>query len=438
MAFLTPFASVQRQTYTISTGGHIISSPASFQPIVTEVYGIAPPVPSNTQLHNVSIPSGYVFAGYSPLPATVVKSRKQPTNQLLERLKLLHAWYKGMVSSAHGRLEYSYSPIGDPEPPICVIRDMGAVWELALLGHFLDNPELNDVIEHSLDFFCRGVIPNRELDTVIMDPEFIGEPSTIAHSAMLLLSLLWDNIRRNNKITRQVAGGILHQQRPDGSYKVHFGDEEDGPMWMYGCEALCALAEAYRWLRDATYAQSADRAMRFYDSQVFVPGFVDGQLLPFFTSWQCHACRLMFDAADDSNVWGLAPASGIQHRFADYSYRMVDRLISDGFFEDMTRSPPVTVVAVAAAVEGANDAFAMAKALLDEGRAKQYEKCIRTGLQYLLGLQATRPLGRPEKEVGGFGLTPHLRNQRVDFCGPAARAIMKTLTNNIKPLFPVV
>lgn len=43
----------------------------------------------------------------------------------------------------------------------------------------------------------------------------------------------------------------------------------------------------------------------------------------------------MFDAADDSNVWGLAPASGIQHRFADYSYRMVDRLISDGFFEDI-------------------------------------------------------------------------------------------------------
>eukprot|EP00668_Euglena_longa_P028756 GGOE01036077.1.p2 GENE.GGOE01036077.1~~GGOE01036077.1.p2 ORF type:complete len:225 (+),score=43.19 GGOE01036077.1:657-1331(+) len=163
-----------------------------------------------------------------------------------------------------------------------------------------------------------------------------------------------------------------------------------------------------------------------------------GSCCLFFTSWQCHACRLMFDAADDTNVWGMAPASGIQHRFADYAYRMVDRLISDGFFEDMTRSPPVTVVAVAAAVEGANDAFAMATALLDEGRAKQYAKCIRTGLQYLLGLQATRPLGRPEKEIGGFGLTPHLRNQRVDFCGPAARAIMKTLTNNIKPLFPAV
>ncbi len=37
---------------------------------------------------------------------------------------------------------------------------------------------------------------------------------------------------------------------------------------MYGCEALCALAEAYRWLRDVRFARSADEAMRFYDTQV--------------------------------------------------------------------------------------------------------------------------------------------------------------------------
>lgn len=351
---------------------------------------------------------------------------------------MLYDWYTGMVSSSHGRLEYSYSPIGDPEPPVCVIRDMGAVWELELLSHFLDKPDLNDVVEHSLDFFTKGIIRLHEADAYIMDPRFIGEPSTVAHSAMLLLGVLWDNVRRYTSIPVQVANGILYQQRPDGSFKVHFGEEEDGPMWMYGCEALCALAEAYRWLRDARYARSVDQALRFYDGKVFLPGFVDAELLPFFVSWQCHACRLMFDAAADADVWGFAPASGIQHRFADYAYRLVDKLIADEFFEDLTRTPQVTCVAMAASLEGLNDAYAMAKVLKDARRVQAYEKAIRTGMVYLMGLQCVRGYARPEKEKGGFGLTPLLRNQRVDFSGPAARAMMKTLTNGIKCLPAVV
>lgn len=343
-----------------------------------------------------------------------------------------------MVGSEHGRLEYSYSPTGESEPPVCVIRDMGAVWELELLSHFLDKRDLNDVIEHSLDFFCKGIAKLPDGAGIIMDPRFIGEPSTVAHSAMLLLSLLWDNIRRPTALTAGVAGGILAQQRPDGSFKVHFGPEEDGQMWMYGCEALCALAEAYRWLRDVRFARSADEAMRFYDTQVFMKGFVDAQLLPFFVSWQCHACRLLFDAAGEAEVWGNAPPSVVQHRFADYAYRMADQLAGSGFFDDLPRVPHVTVVAMACSLEGLNDAYAMAKVLKDTRRLRRYEQCIKSGLVYLMGLQCTRGYGCPEKEKGGFGLTPISRNQRVDFSGPAARAMMKTLTNGIKCPRPVV
>jgi len=403
-------------------------------PVVT--VNAPPPVPDFAQLYKVNVPQGMVFAGVGQSQITLVRPPK--SNVLLDRLQMLYQWYTGMVSHSHGRLEYSYSPIGDPEPPVCVIRDIGAIWELELLSHFLDKPELNDVVEHSLDYFTKALIPLPPADGVFLNPRFLGEPSTIAHSAMLLLSLVWDNVRRHITITTKVANALLFQQRADGSFKVHFSDDEDGALWMYGCEALCALAEAYRWLQEPRYAHSVDGALRFYDSQVFLPGFVDLQLLPFFVAWQCHACRLMFDSAGDNKTWGFAPPSGIQHRFADYAYRMADKLVGEGFFEDLTRSPPVTCVAVASALEGLNDAYAMAKVLKDERRFTTYEKCIRDGLVYLMGLQCTRGYGCPEKEKGGFALTPLSRNQRVDFSGPAARAYMKTLTNGIKPPIPVV
>jgi hypothetical protein len=87
-------------------------------------------------------------------------------------------------------------------------------------------------------------------------------------------------------------------------------------------------------------------------------------------------------------------------------------------------------VEVACALEGLNDAYAVARAANDEATVARYRGCICTGLAYLLDLQCTqseRPL-----EVGGFGMSFGERTQRIDVTGHAASAFMKTAANGIE------
>jgi hypothetical protein len=108
---------------------------------------------------------------------------------------------------------------------------------------------------------------------------------------------------------------------------------------------------------------------------------------------------------------------------------MQDRIIESGFFNDVERHPAEQAsVAVACALEGLNDAYAVARASNDV-RAEPCRQRICTGLTYLLALQCTgHTMGR---ESGGFGLTRDDRTQRIDVTGHAASAFMKSIENGI-------
>ena len=139
---------------------------------------------------------------------------KKPPGMLVERLRLMFDWYKGMVDESTGRLLYLYDPenevaIGDGEP----IRDIAAIWDVEVLGAFLVRHDLRALIRGSLEHFSRLVVERDEY--AIIAPR--GKQSSIAHSAFLALAFsrseFSDKIRR---LTLLVAG-ILRQQRKDGS-----------------------------------------------------------------------------------------------------------------------------------------------------------------------------------------------------------------------------
>lgn len=339
---------------------------------------------------------------------------------LTQRLELIYRWYNGMVNADTGMFEYLYLPQADTfvqeKSPI---RDIASVWNVAMLGDFLNRHELRPLVEKSLQHYGDYLV--KRDGYLILDPARLEEPSSIAHSVFMILALLHAPPPRSAQQIAALAEGILRQQRPSGSYKVYFHDLPDHGEELYSGEAMLALLQAYRQLQDIRYLQSVERGFSHYDAQYFQQARVAKDMLVFFANWQSQACRLLFECTQ---------SAGIKQDVADYVCRMHDQIIKRGFYENVERYPARQVsVEVACALEGLNDAYAFA-CTSDNERAKRYQQCICTGLAYLLGLQCTH--NGTERERGGFGLSPEKRMQRIDITGHAASALMKSVENGIE------
>ena len=158
---------------------------------------------------------------------------------LKERLTHIFEWYREMVNEKTGRLVYIYDPranssVMDGSP----IRDIASVWDMEILSDFLNRQELHPVIERSLEHYSHYL--TRRDGYAILDPKLLEEPSSIAHSAFMLLSLIHSHLSDRKKKAQLLADGILVQQRPDGSYKIYFGPEKDDGLDFYPGEAMLA------------------------------------------------------------------------------------------------------------------------------------------------------------------------------------------------------
>jgi hypothetical protein len=340
---------------------------------------------------------------------------------VLRRLELVYRWYEGMVEPATSRFEYLYVPetdafIRERSP----IRDIATVWDAAVLGEFLGRNTLRPAVEASLRHYASVLV--RHDGCRILDSDCLHEPASIAHSAFMLLVLLHEPGRRRRKTIAALAEGILRQQRPDGSYKVYFDDYADAGEELYAGEAMLALAECHRQVRDARYLASVARAFVFYDTQYFRRGLVADDTLAFFANWQSQACRPLFEDSPDATV---KPA------VAAYLRRMHDRIIERGFYAHLRAHPERRAsVEVACALEGLIDAYAIARAENDAEAADRYRCCICEGLAYLLDSQCTQ--SNRAREIGGFGMSAGERMQRIDVTGHAASAFMKVVANGIE------
>jgi hypothetical protein len=339
---------------------------------------------------------------------------------LEDRLELVYRWYEGMADPATGRFEYLYTPetdafIREKSP----IRDIASVWDAEMLGEFVGRDALRPSIEKSLRHYESSLVERDGYK--ILDSDFLDEPSSIAHSAFMILALLHEPGPRRLETVAALAEGILRQQRPDGSYKVYFEDIPDAGEELYAGEAMLALGECHRRAPDARRLASVERAFAFYDAQYFRRGRVMDDVLVFFANWQSQACRLLFEDAKDATL---------KRRVATYLRDMHDRIVEMGFYGRVRAHPERRIsVEVACALEGLNDAYAVLRAAYDKESVDRYRPCICAGLAYLLDLQCTQ--SPAQREIGGFGMSFGERLQRIDVTGHAASAFMKTVRNGI-------
>ena len=66
---------------------------------------------------------------------------------LRQRLELILDWYQRMVNPQTGMLEYVYIPEANRfVRENCPIRDIASVWDMEMIGNFLERQELRPVI----------------------------------------------------------------------------------------------------------------------------------------------------------------------------------------------------------------------------------------------------------------------------------------------------
>jgi len=332
-----------------------------------------------------------------------------------QRLVMILDWYKGMIAEERGRFVYTYDPLDDVAASDgSAIRDIGSIWDVEVLSRFLGRPDMARVVDVPLRQYVNDLV-DRD-GTLILDPGRLGEPSGIAHSAFMILSLLSSSLPEREAKASGLGEGILRQQRRDGSYKIHFGEEPDEGLEFHPGEAMLALMETYAAIGDVRYLESVERGFAFYRKVAPAPG-----LLVFHANWQSQYAALLHRHTSSGNV---------RRAVRDYAFALHDRILDARFYDEVAKSPrQQATVEVACALEGVNDAYSIAALERDARHMRAYERCIRVALEYLF--LAQRLEGCTRRERGGFGHSLADRTQRIDVTGHVASGFIKAARNGL-------
>jgi hypothetical protein len=341
-----------------------------------------------------------------------------------------------MVNPDTKRLYYEYIPEKQRFSTMpCPIRDMGNVYDLASLCHFLEKENgFQPVIETSIHHFSRWV--ERKKIGAILNSDALDEPSSIAHSAMLIMCLvevytapplLKD--KSHEHLIKDLADGILAQQRTsDGSYKVYFSKriESDKGLEFYASEAMLALMTAYEYTGEKKYLESVEKAFPFY-MKYYWDGLVSPDLLIFFANWQSQSASKFLEKTNNTSL---------SERIIEYVYQLHDRIImKDHFYKNVKEDPSsLATVQVACALEGLADAYNILikhphpdpddwRHSTWEKRKRYYRESIDIAVDFLLLIQKESAVDQIAE--GGFGHGLFNKTQRLDVTGHVLSSFIK-------------
>ncbi|PRW60046.1 hypothetical protein C2E21_1401 [Chlorella sorokiniana] len=383
------------------------------------------------------------------------------------------SWFHNATASSK-RLHYAFHPeSGRWEDRPCPIRDMGTAADLAVLQrHLADRRQFDEVIESTVQHYTgllvqRGEGTSHPFCYLAAGRRGLGEGSSVAHSAMLLLGLAaWEGHPQQTERRRlmaQLAQGIVQQQRKDGSLQasawggvyaaphctrqliaipnlppfrqIYFEPENhfDSGWQLYGGEAAYALAVAYGQLGDGRLLDAASHALWAY-REMYQRDRVDQEELVFFANWQLQAAAAVHrHAAGDPDL---------RRGLAAYLRELQNDVIESRFFADVAAAPErQATVEVACALEGlvhclqaslaqaASEQMGSGGAAAAESERHQvYADCALVAVRFLLEAQVKAAPGVPGASVGGFGHTQRAKSgQRVDVTGHVVCAFIKLL-----------
>jgi hypothetical protein len=327
-----------------------------------------------------------------------------------------------MVDPKSKRLFYQFDPVkGIGTHEHCPIRDIGSIWDIAVLSSFLGRHDLDDHIGKWLHEYIGFLESHRH--ALRVNPDKLGEPSSIAHSAFMLLSIVvfphvHVEVHNANHLVKSLADGIVSQQRSDGSYKIHFDDYPDTGQVLYPGEAMLSLLHAFKCTKNKSYLHSVERAFPYY-RQYYHRGHVPDDLVVFYSNWMTQAFSMLHTYTEDH---------GLQGSVRKFIYQLHDGIIESKYYELLRHRPKsYATVEVACGLEGLADAYVLAKTdPSSAGRLELYRISACSAISFLRNVMRKEDPGK-----GGFGhgLTHH--TQRVDVTGHVASAFIKAIEHGI-------
>jgi len=180
---------------------------------------------------------------------------------------------------------------------------------------------------------------------------------------------------------------------------------------------MLGLMHAFQYSKEEKYLESVEKSFHYYSKLQ-----VDEEIIPFYSNWQCQACKFLFQNTKDKKL-----ATSVQH----FVLQLQDELVHSRFFEYLQVYPThYATVEVACALEGLVDAFSMCQ-LQDTKRRQKYLESIRVAVEFLLQLQNK---STDENARGGFGNSIQNQLQRGDVTGHVLNSFIKILENSSLPL----
>lgn len=336
-----------------------------------------------------------------------------------ERLTMALGWFQNNLHPDTGLLRYQYFPSPDKyDTDNNHVRQIASLWAVLELRAHLGlgaDEALDRYATETVNFYLNNHLQQRP-DHAFVSVDGKGK---LAFNAFLILSLLhMPQYPQAQQTMESLAKGLMHQQRPDGSFATYFESDRTGGEEFYPGESMLAMMRLHQKTGQAELLDTVKKAFPHYRDY-----WRNKRNTPML-SWHSQTYRLLYKATKDKDV-------------AEHAFELNDWLIKE---HQVTQSPYPDLVggfsrrgkpgiSSATYLEGLADAYELAIAVGDKARQESYSQALRGGLAFVLRLQFTPDntfyLKNAKPALGGFRQSLVKNNLRNDNTQHAAMALMK-------------
>ena len=325
-------------------------------------------------------------------------------NRYIQSIKLAGEWFLNNQDEAF--LYYRYNHLrkrhSQEHYPL---REMGALWSIAKLSNFLDDPRYDSLAHRGFRYFEGFFKYDEENDFYFVN--IAPQEMELGYSAFIILALLEMDHPRKDYYLDKFAKGIILLQRDDGSLRTFFYSDSSTGTDYYPGEALFALMSLYEYTKDKRYLKIVEKAFPHY-----VRYWQDNPNTA-FVPWQSRAYYGLYEVTRKREV-------------ADFVLEMNDYILSQHSPKgNCLRLDLSKGLLTAVYMEGVNKAYQLAREFDDKERLKCYANFILEGSVLILSLQVTDTTNFEKEAIGGFKASHTSRLMRVDGNQHAVMALIE-------------
>ena len=361
--------------------------------------------------------------------------------RICNMIRDMTTYFVSMIDPATNRFYLiSRPPSGELFHEHCPVRELGVTWDALTLLEFwgkdemneklegIDKQRLSSAVEETIQCYMNALTSYE--DHLILDPNILREPSNIAHSGFLILTIVialrmsMFDVASVAPLVNKLARGIISMQNPDGSFRVEFGSDDVYKMIeFFPGEAMVGLMELYtaservpNLINDSLHQSillSMKRALKFYSNYWTTEEDVGLN----FNIWQIQAFSRLFQ----NDLTCTDASSYTTFLCQDLARSLTWKMLSRG----KSFYPNLQTVEIAIGMDAIMEGISTALIVTNDADVPVFCRCACNAVDFLETIQS-----QVQKDslvgfggLGYGGLT--VMEQRLDVTGHAVHALIK-------------